>query len=131
LGATLRGAGLVSTTGRRHVLGLIEASELPLSHADVMARLRRDIADRATVYRILNELARVGLARRVDLGDRIWRFAAPTRAPSALLAMFTCTRCHNTSALVEIELHLPRKAPRALRQGDVQIYLRGPCDDCL
>jgi Fe2+ or Zn2+ uptake regulation protein len=126
----LRASGLRSTSGRRDVLRMIESSKLPLSHSDVMQRLPPSVANRATVYRILNELARVGLARRVDVGDRVWRFSAATRPSSTTFAMFTCTQCHAARQLLEVELRLPRRAPLALRRGAIQIHLRGACDDC-
>jgi Fe2+ or Zn2+ uptake regulation protein len=96
-----------------------------------MQRLPPAVADRATVYRILNELARVGLVRRVDVGDRVWRFAAATRPSRTMFAMFTCTQCHAARQLLEVELRLPPRVPHALRRNNFQIHLRGSCDDCL
>lgn len=129
LGDVLRGRGLRSTPGRRAVLQLIESAELPLSHGDIMQRLRRGTIDRATVFRILDDLVRVGLARRMDVGDRIWRYG-PSRPDGAMIAVFACSSCHRLDEL-EVELRLPASVPRALREKQVQLLLCGRCDACM
>lgn len=129
LGEVLRAKGLRSTSGRRAVLHLIESAELPLSHGDIMQRLRHETVDRATVFRILDDLVKVGLARRMDVGDRVWRYR-PALPDGAMSAVFACSACHGIEEL-EVELRLPASVPRALRTRQVQLLLRGRCDACL
>ena len=129
LGSVLRGRGLRSTPGRRAVLRLIEAGEVPLSHGDIMQRLQRTVADRATVFRILDDLVRVGLARRMDVGDRVWRYGPGRDSNRPMVAVFVCSSCHRIDPL-EVELTVRTSVPRALREKQVQLLLRGRCDAC-
>ncbi|MBC8070741.1 MAG: helix-turn-helix domain-containing protein [Deltaproteobacteria bacterium] len=56
------------------MLDAIHTATVPLSLADVARRLSRNKLDRATIFRNLAALTRTGLVRRIDPGDRIWRF---------------------------------------------------------
>jgi len=112
----IRARGLRATPSRIAVLELMKASEQPLSHAEVAARLEASGWDPATLYRNLMDFTEVGLARRSDIGDHVWRFELVDGR-------------HDVRAV--IELVLPRgKAPRALRQRHVEIHVRGLCDSC-
>lgn len=87
-----------------------------------------DEADRATWHRNLADLVEVGLARRFDVGDRIWRFESTTLSPHA---HFVCAGCARVDCLDDIDLVVGRaRVPRALRQHRVEIALRGRCDTC-
>jgi hypothetical protein len=45
-----------------------------MTHEQVMTDQPSGAHDRASVWRILSDLADTGLLRRMDLGDRIWRY---------------------------------------------------------
>ena len=45
---------------------------------------------------------------------------------------FVCTACGAVECLPEIELAIRRsKAPRAVRQRQVEVHVRGLCDACI
>ncbi|NVB78630.1 MAG: transcriptional repressor [Kofleriaceae bacterium] len=111
------------------MLRLIESARFPLSHGDIMRRLRRRAVDRATVFRILDDLVRVGLARRIGVGDRILRYGPPNNPHDGFRAVFACTSCDRVEEL-EVELTLPDRVPRSLRRRQVQLLIRGRCDSC-
>jgi Fur family ferric uptake transcriptional regulator len=130
----LRTAGLRATPSRLAVLELLHASGAPMSHGDVADRLAAEAWDRATLYRNLVDLAEARLARRIDVGDHTWRFEA-VRADHDVTAHphFVCTECGAVECLPEVTLSVePRrtKAPRAVRQRQVEVQLRGLCDAC-
>lgn len=131
LRSLVRGAGLRATPPRLDVFHVLRSSLEPLSHAEVCDRLgTHRTMDRSTVFRNLEDLAEVGLARRVDLGDHIWRFscAVSTDAP---LATFVCTTCSKVESLRDVEIVDRRgKPPRWLKQRGVEILVRGRCDAC-
>ena len=131
LRAALRARGLRATPSRIAVLELLRAGDAPVSHADVADRLAAQ-ADRATIYRNLTDLAEVGLLRRTDVGDHIWRFEVVTGEHDAAHPHFVCTECGTVKCLPELERAVRRaKGPRALRQRKVEVHVRGLCDACL
>jgi Fur family transcriptional regulator, ferric uptake regulator len=128
----LRAAGLRATAPRLAVLALLRRSRLPLSHPEVVQRLRTHRWDRATLYRNLTDLARVGLAHRTELGDRVWRFAASGQPTAHRHPHFVCRDCGAVDCLenVTVQVAPARTAPTALRRDEIEILLKGRCDRC-
>ncbi len=130
----LRAAGLRATSARVACLEVLYAASAPLSHADVFERVRERGFDRATVYRNLVDLARVGLVRRQDLGDHIWRFEVARGGEhegTDVHPHFACTECGVISCLPAgvVEIHSRPGAPAALG-GEIEVHVRGVCDAC-
>jgi Fur family ferric uptake transcriptional regulator len=102
-----------------------------MSHGDVADRLASQAWDRATIYRNLTDLAEAGLVRRTDVGDHVWRFEALRQEHDSSHPHFVCTECGVVECLPEIELAVRRaKAPRAVKQRQVEVHVRGLCDAC-
>ena len=133
LRAAVREAGLRATPSRIAVLHLLRAAEAPVSHGEVVAKLASQAWDPATIYRNLTDLSDVGLARRTDVGDHIWRFEAITsKHQAAAHPHFVCTECGTIECLPDLEYVSTRaKAPRAIRQKRVEVQVRGLCDTCM
>ncbi len=135
LRSAVRGSGLRATPSRLAVLELVRASDGPMSHGDVADRLQSHAWDRATIYRNLVDLAEVGLLRRTDVGDHVWRFEAITEDHDAEHPHFVCTECGTVECLPELQLALAAgrraKAPRAVKQRQVEVHVRGLCDACI
>ena len=133
LRGAVRAKGLRATPSRLAVLELLRASDSPMSHGDVADRLASQAWDRATIYRNLTDLAEAGLVRRTDVGDHVWRFEAVGDEHEGLAhPHFVCTGCGVVECLPEIELAVRRaKAPRAVKQRQVEVHVRGLCDACL
>ena len=128
----LRTRGLRATPSRIAVLELLRVESAPMSHGDVADRLASRPWDRATIYRNLVDLSEVGLARRTDVGDHVWRFEAVSDDHDTAHPHFVCTECGTVECLPEIELSIRRaKAPRAVRQRQVEVHVRGLCDACI
>lgn len=128
----LRTRGLRATPSRIAVIELLRAEGAPMSHSDVADRLAAHPWDRATIYRNLTDLAGVGLARRTDVGDHVWRFEAVMNDHDGAHPHFVCTECGTVECLPEIELAVRRaKAPRAVRTRQVEVHVRGLCDSCI
>jgi len=129
----LRDAGLRATPSRVAVLGLLDSSPTPLSHAEVAETFREKPWDRATLYRNLLDLARAGLLRRKDLGDHIWRFER-TREQEHETSHphFVCTICGEVSCMPGLGVSLRQRSgiPMAVREKEVEVEIRGRCDRC-
>jgi Fur family ferric uptake transcriptional regulator len=129
----VRDAGLRATPSRIAVLQLLRAAGSPVSHSEVVTKLSSQAWDPATIYRNLTDLSDVGLARRTDVGDHIWRFEAITGNHQASAhPHFVCTECGTVECLPDLEYVVSKaKAPRAIRQKRVEVQMRGLCDACM
>ena len=132
LRAVVRERGLRATPARLAVLELLLDTTGPLSHGDAIERLAAGPWDPATIYRNLCDLVEAGLVRRTDVGDHVWRFEAVKDAHDRTgHPHFVCTECGTIACLPAIELVVPRaKTPRAVRQRQIEVQLRGVCDTC-
>jgi Fur family transcriptional regulator, ferric uptake regulator len=132
--ALLRQAGLRSTSPRLAVLEYMHSHRTPNSHAELFDALAIAGFDRATIYRVLVNLADVGILRRTDLGDHVWRFELRSGVGQAKHTdehpHFVCVDCGEISCLPEVDLGLRGNVPKAVKNRDVVIQLRGVCDDC-
>lgn len=130
----LRGAGLRVTPGRVAVYRVLAEARAPLTHNDLVEATKPLRLDRATVYRNLVSLAEAGLLTRTDLGDHVWRFEIPRSHEDSHPAHphFVCVTCGDVQCLDGLELKLPSAArgPRALAEREVEVQVRGVCDDC-
>jgi Fur family transcriptional regulator, ferric uptake regulator len=136
LQALVRGAGLRSTTPRIAVLEHFHAHPGPTSHAEVFEALGDRGFDRASIYRVLTDLAEAKLLTRTDLGDHVWRFELDTggrRGPHAEAhPHFVCVDCGEVSCLPGLSLKVEgkAKAPASVTKQKVSVQLKGLCDDC-
>lgn len=129
----LRDAGLRATSARAAVLRCLLQASTPLTHADVCEELDALGYDRATIYRNLVDLADVGIARRTDLGDHLWRFELADGAHDVEAhPHFVCTDCGEVTCLPDdaIDLKPARGVPRSVKKAKVEIQVRGVCNQC-
>lgn len=132
LRAAVRNAGLRATPSRIAVLHVLRTAGSPVTHGDVVAKLASQAWDPATIYRNLTDLSDVGLARRTDVGDHVWRYEAITSHQAAAHPHFVCTECGTVVCLPELDYVVTRaKTPRAVRLKRVEVQLRGACDACM
>ena len=129
---SIRESGLRATPARIATLKLLENSHAPLTHAEVAAELEDSGIDKATVFRNLNDLVSVGLLRRNELGDHVWRFEVIREHDhgSSSHPHFVCIDCGNVSCIDEVKL-TAGSIRLSQRFGEVtEILLRGHCNDC-
>lgn len=129
----LRGLGLRATGSRLSVLEALHHARGPLTHDEVMQALEGVGMDRATVYRVLSDLADVGLLRRMDLGDKVWRFELDDACRGIAIdhPHFMCEQCRSVSCLPRLELRtLDGRVPEALVGASLRVQLSGRCGRC-
>ena len=131
----IRGAGLRATSSRLAVLALLRSEDAALSHAEVAELLQAAAFDRATLYRNLVDLTEAGLLRRVELGDHTWRFEVVTEGHDGVNGHphFVCSECGSVSCLPELEFRSVNRTslPRSVEAKNVEVQLRGVCDECV
>jgi Fur family ferric uptake transcriptional regulator len=130
----IRAVGLRATASRIAVLRELRGAHRPVSHAEIVEALESEPWDRATLYRNLTDLVGAGLARKVELGDRVWRFdgtAGEAAHDASLHPHFVCTVCGSVSCLPGAAVtNQGADAPNAVRNQHVEVQLRGVCDAC-
>ncbi len=94
----LEAAGLRRTLMSRAALGcFLDNPDQEFTHIQVMAALKgRGLnADRVTLYRLLDRLARAGvLVRRAHDESRVWKYRLVPGDDAELTAKFECDSCH-------------------------------------
>ncbi len=134
LQATLRGAGLRSTSPRIAALRVLLQARAPMSHAELFDELRDQGFDRATVYRNLIDMVEVGLLSRTDHGDHVWRFEPKLPSPHADAAHphFVCIDCGGVACLpgVAVKITTTDRAPRSVSSKNFELQIKGRCDEC-
>jgi Fur family ferric uptake transcriptional regulator len=131
----LRAAGLKKTAARLAVLRYLEARAANgirqgATHADAADAIASAGFDRATAFRVLTDFVDAGLARRVEIGDHVYRFELATADDKPAAPLFTCEGCAATFELppAAATLHAVRGAPKAIMRA--RVYVRGLCDSC-
>ena len=105
-----------------------------MSHEQVMGSLPDGNFDRASVWRVLSDLTDHNLLRRMDLGDRVWRFefVGDDESTEANHAHFICTDCGDVNCLPELVIRTPSGAlPDILKSAHFNIRLDGICGNCV
>ena len=106
----------------------------PLSHLELMERLGGAAFDRATVYRILSDLTEASLLRRMDLGDKVWRYELLDRCRPIAddHAHFLCTECNKVTCLPPLALSPVGggSLPPELAGAEIHLRVTGRCGLC-
>jgi Fur family transcriptional regulator, ferric uptake regulator len=131
----VRSLGLRATSPRLAVLVCLHDHGGPMSHLELMDGLGEGQLDRATVYRILSDLAEAGLLRRMDLGDKVWRYELLDPCCRTIAndhAHFLCTSCSRVTCLPELELRpvSGKPLPAELRGAELHLRVTGRCSTC-
>ena len=130
----LRERGLRATSSRIGVLEVLHEKSLPMTHEQVMEQLPGGVHDKASVWRILSDLADSGLLRRMDLGDRVWRYELidTCRAVTDDHSHFLCVDCGAVSCLPPLEIRASHgELPKALLGARFQVRATGTCSACI
>jgi Fur family ferric uptake transcriptional regulator len=127
----IRASGLRATPARTATLILLRRSTSPLTHADVADRLAETGVDKATAFRNLNDLSEVGLLRRTELGDHVWRFEAIDSGESDQgHPHFLCIDCGSVTCLDKVQLTAGSRRQSEMIGEVTEILLRGHCNAC-
>ncbi|HEY5198896.1 MAG TPA: Fur family transcriptional regulator [Solirubrobacteraceae bacterium] len=127
-------AGYRRGGARRAMLDLLDGQSCALSAVEIEDRLRSDVrsVSRASVYRILEELDRLGLIQRVEIGQSLVRYE-PVRPGHGHHHHLVCDRCGALTPFSDPELErtissLSERVP--LTVSDHEVVLHGACADC-
>jgi Fur family ferric uptake transcriptional regulator len=127
-------AGYRRGGARRAVLNLLNEQTCALSALEIedILRTRERRASRASIYRVLEELDRLGAVQRVDIGQGLVRYEA-IRGDTHHHHHLVCDHC---GALLpfsdpELERTIKRLSQRVpLTVSDHEVVLHGACTEC-
>lgn len=135
--SALAAAGYRRGGARAAVLELLDSQVCALSALEIEQALRHGspasrAASRASIYRVLDELAALGLLARLEVGQGIVRFEA-LREGSGHHHHLICDRCGALTPFSDDELelairHVSARVP--LTVSEHEIVLHGACSDC-
>jgi Fur family ferric uptake transcriptional regulator len=130
----IREVGLRATPARIAVLQMLLNSNSPQPHSIVAERLSPLGIDSATVFRNLNCMTQVGLLRRAELGDHVWRFEAvrdKQHGHDSAHPHFLCVGCGEVTCLDAVQLSVSSQRVAELVGEVTEILVRGHCNHCL
>lgn len=128
----LREAGLRGTPARIATLQILRGSEAPLTHGEVADQLQSSGIDKVTVLRNLTDLVHAGLARRAELGDRLWRYESLDPGESSdPHPHFLCIECGGVQCMDDVELTAASRKQSKTIGRVTEILLKGHCNGCL
>ncbi len=125
--------GIRATPTRLAVLGILGAASGALKAQEILARLMaRRRVNKVTVYRVLEDLARLGLIRKLPLEGRAahWELACEHHPPHP---HFHCHTCGEVLCLepVSLERVWPElKGPLGNQADHLHIRVEGTCRKC-
>lgn len=128
----IRSVGLRATPARIATLVLLRETATPMTHAEVAQQIATTGFDKATAFRNLNDLSEVGLLRKTELGDHVWRFEAidPAHDGEGGHPHFLCVDCGSVTCLEDVQLTAGSRR-QSEHVGEVtEILLRGHCNEC-
>jgi Fur family ferric uptake transcriptional regulator len=134
--ATLTAAGRKRGGARRAVLELLGGELCALSALEIEDALRESSSrrvSRASVYRILDELERLRLVQRVEIGQAMVRYERVC-AEEGHHHHLVCDECgvvmpFSDPALERAITNLSERVPLAVSEHE--IVIRGACRDCV
>lgn len=130
----LRCRSLRATAPRLAVLVVLHEQGAPMTHEQIMEVLPTGQYDKASVWRLLSDLADAGVLRRMDLGDRVWRYELldDCRPVDADHAHFLCETCGEVSCLPPLVLQTTDgPLPAVLQGADFRVRVTGTCAVCV
>jgi Fur family ferric uptake transcriptional regulator len=132
---SLASAGYRRGGARRAVVELLGREKCALSVIEIEDRLRdadRSVA-RASIYRVIDQLMRLGLVHRIEVGRGMARFEAAHAQPEHHHDHLVCDDCGDIIPFRDEELERAiRKAARRVdfAMADHEVLLHGHCDAC-
>jgi Fur family ferric uptake transcriptional regulator len=127
-------AGYRRGGARRAILELLDEQSCALSAVEIqemLASRNRDVS-RSSVYRIMEELAEIGLLQRVEIGQGMVRYE-PVRRGHGHHHHLVCDHCGRLQPFTDdaLERAIRRLSDRVpLRVSEHEIVIHGACETC-
>ncbi len=128
--------GLKVTSARLRVLDTLMRSNIALSHADILSKIRDIQLDKVTLYRTLDAFVKSGLAHKVATEDRNWLYALDLSEHGDTVhrnhTHFICDYCDRVYCLpVSPQVGIPDSSSvEGFEVRSHEFRLHGTCPQC-
>ena len=133
LKSVLKLRGLRATALRLAALQVLHDQAAPMTQEQVLGALPDGVFDPASLWRSLAELSEKAVLRRMDLGDRVWRYELldACRSISPDHAHFLCDDCGVVRCLPPVRLVASHGSlPELLQGAQLKLRVSGRCAQC-
>ena len=135
IGELLRSNGLKDTPKRQLVARHVLASRAARTPEQVWHHLRPRLGELGlpTVYRVLQELAEIGIIAEIDLGDRNRRYATCRTTPGIHHHHIVCTKCRSVREIPTCAFNRQVRAierTTGFRITGHRLQVDGVCPNC-
>ncbi|GBF51791.1 FUR family transcriptional regulator [Leptospira ryugenii] len=132
----LKQIGLKVTKNREKVISILQESNRPLNHQEIMEKLPKDESwDRVTIYRALADLEEKDLLNSLHSTDRVTYFELKKddgKHNSKVHGHLICNQCGRIECVEEAWDGIPTsKQLNGFRAESVEVVFRGKCKICL
>ena len=126
----LKAHGLRRTEAREALLRTLIAARQPLSHKEILARMRRRV-NRVTIYRALDAFVEIGMVHEALVTDRTRVFELGDHCGLRQChPHFTCRRCGAVHCMMEAVIPLAQNLPPGYVIERQRVHIEGLCPVC-
>ncbi len=131
---SLESQGYRLTKARRALLSVLFQSRVPLSVPEILRRMKEDgvMVNKTTVYRELENLARLGAVQTIQLSDRKQHYELASREHHHHLVCIGCERVEEVDveekSILQEEESLRQKSGFAILRHSLEFF--GLCKRC-
>jgi Fe2+ or Zn2+ uptake regulation protein len=127
----LKGVGLKITKNREQVLFILQGSERPLNHQEIMEKLPKEHSwDRVTIYRALADLEEKHILSTMLTGDRVTYFELKEELNSKKHhGHIVCNKCGRIECVDKMDSPIPKKI-QGYKVDSMDVTYHGICKDC-
>jgi len=128
----LKSVGLKVTKNREQVLLILNESERPLNHQEIMQKLPKNQTwDRVTIYRTLADLESKNLLNCVLNNDRVTYFELKNYKNTSIPghSHLICDSCGTITCITDIDREIPKNL-KGYRIHSMEVNYHGICKNC-
>lgn len=128
----LRKVGLKITKNREQVISILQDSDRPLNHQEIMEKLPKGQSwDRVTIYRALSDLESKKILNTLLNGDRVTYFELKENLAEKSIhhGHLICDSCGKIECVERLEKPVPQSV-QGFQVKSMEVNFHGLCRDC-
>lgn len=128
----LRSVDLRRTGPRVSILSVLMRAGRPLTQEEIASKLGSAVANKVTIYRVLERFCKAGLVHKAFMQKRAWHFELADRCTeSQCHPHFTCKKCGVVSCLVDLPVSIVKGVKKGFVIHRQRVQLEGLCPRCV
>ena len=128
----LGSSGLRRTGPRTAILGVLIQAGKPLTQEEIASKLGSAVANKVTIYRVLERFCEAGLVHKAFMQKRTWHFELADKCTERQChPHFTCKECGVISCLVDLPVSIVAGVQKGFVIHRQRVQLEGLCPRCV